>query len=125
MLLNAGVDFRINSDFRPDGYHPLSWQFHLQDSLTQQPYPWIDLFAAFKVQSFRGFIRYENLATTWDKTKVFYQTARYPQPFGALRFGIAWRFMDGNQRDESETPNTTDGLSPIPSSRPIGPRGGG
>jgi len=125
MLLNAGVDFRINSDFRPDGYHPLSWQFHLQDSLTQQPYPWIDLFAAFKVQSFRGFIRYENFATLWDKTQVFYQTARYPQPFGALRFGIAWRFMDGNKRDESETPNTTDGLSPNPSSRPIGPRGGG
>ncbi|MDO8368534.1 MAG: putative porin [Saprospiraceae bacterium] len=123
MLLNAGVDFRINSDFRPDGYHPLSWQFHLQDSLTQQPYPWIDLFASFKVQAFRGFIRYENCATLWDKTQVFYQTARHPQPFGALRFGIAWRFMDGNQRDEKETPNTPTGIGSNPASRPIGQRG--
>jgi len=123
MLLNAGVDFRINSDFRPDGYYPLSWQFHLQDSLTQQPYPWIDLFASFKVQAFRGFIRFENCATWWDKTAVFYQTARYAQPFGALRFGIAWRFMDSNLRDETETPNTPTGIGSNPTSRPIGPRG--
>ncbi|MBC7775879.1 MAG: hypothetical protein H7246_10635 [Phycisphaerae bacterium] len=125
MLLNAGVDFRINSDFRPDGYHPLSWQFHLQDTLTQKPYPWIDLFVSFKVQSFRGFARYENCATWWDKTQVFYQTAGHPQPFGALRFGIAWRFMDSNLRDEKETPNAPTGSNPVPSSTPIGRRGGG
>ena len=121
MLLNAGVDFRINSDFRPDGYHPLSWQFHLQDSLTQQPYPWVDLFASFKVQSFRGFVRYENLATVWDKTKVFYQTARHAQPFGALRFGIAWRFMDSNLVDENKKPNPAPGAG---GSVPIGPNSG-
>ena len=125
MLLNAGVDFRINSDFRPDGYHPLSWQFHLQDSLTQKPYPWIDLFASFKVQSFRGFVRYENCATWWDKTQVFYQTARHPQPFGALRFGIAWRFMDNNLPDEKDNPNAPSGSGSNPSSIPIGRRSGG
>ncbi len=126
MLLNAGIDFRINSEFQPEGYHPLSWQFHLQDSVTQKPYPWIDLFASFKVQSFRGFVRYENCATWWDKTRVFYQTARHAQPFGALRFGIAWRFLDGNSADEKASPtNAPAGSGGIPSSRPIGPRGGG
>jgi len=125
MLLNAGVDFRINSDFRPDGYHPLSWQFHLQDSLTQKPYPWIDLFASFKVQSFRGFIRYENCATWWDKKQVFYQTARHAQPFGALRFGIAWRFMDSNLPDEKDNPNAPSGRGASPDSIPIGRRSGG
>jgi hypothetical protein len=125
MLLNAGVDFRINSEFRPDGYHPLSWQFHLQDSLSQKPYPWIDLFASFKVQSFRGFVRYENCVTWWDKTQVFYQTASHPHPFGALRFGIAWRFMDNNQGDEKETPNSPSGSGSIPASTPLGPRGRG
>ncbi len=125
MLLNAGVDFRINSDFRPDGYHPLSWQFHLQDTLTQKPYPWIDLFVSFKVQTFRGFVRYENCATWWDKTQVFYQTAGHPQPFGALRFGIAWRFMDSNLPDEKENPNAPTGSGAVPSSIPIGRRGRG
>lgn len=123
MLLNAGVDFRIHSDFRPDGYHPLTWQFYLQDELTQQPYPWIDLFAAFKVQAFRGFVRYENLATLWDKRTVYYQTAHHPQAFGALRFGIAWRFMDSNLRDEKEPANVPGGAGSNPIGRPIGPRG--
>lgn len=125
MLLNAGIDFRINSEFRPDGYYPLSWQFYLQDSLVQKPYPWIDLFAAFKVQSFRGFIRYENCATWWDKTQVYYQTAHHGQPFGALRFGIAWRFMDANLQDEKNNPNKPAGDGSAPGSIPIGPRGRG
>ena len=125
MLLNAGVDFRINSEFRPDGYQPLSWQFHLQDSLIQKPYPWIDLFIAFKVQTFRGFIRYENCATWWNKTEVFYQTAHHAQPFGALRFGIAWRFMDSNLPEQTQTPNPLDGSGTLPATRPLGPRGGG
>ena len=124
MQLDAGVDFRINSEFRPDGYHPVSWQFHLQDSLTQKPYPWIDLFASFKVQSFRGFVRYENCATWWNKAEVFYQTARHPLPFGALRFGIAWRFMDSNLADQTDKTNSSGGNSSIPRSTPLGPKSG-
>jgi Putative porin len=123
MLLNVGVDFRINSEFRPDAYQPLSGQFYLQDSLTQQPYPWIDLFVAFKVQSFMGFVRWENGATLWDKTQVFYQTAYHPLPFGALRLGITWRFMDSNLKDEKDPSNKPGGTGSNPSSRPIGPRG--
>ncbi len=105
LQLDAGVDFRMNSDFRPDGYQPVTWQFHLQDSLTQKSYPWVDVFAAFKVQSFRFFVRYENMSTIWNKTEVAYQTAHYPQPFGALRFGIAWRFMDSNEKEPGATPS--------------------
>lgn len=104
LQLDAGVDFRMNSEFRPDAYQPVTWQFHLQDSLTQKPYPWIDLFAAFKVQSFRFFVRYENMSTIWNKTEATYQTARYPQPFGAIRFGIAWRFMDSNEKEAGTAP---------------------
>lgn len=105
LLLTTGVDFRMNSEFTPDGYHPLIGQFHLQDTINQKPYPWADVFLAFKVQAFRFSIRYENCYTWWDKTQVFYQTALYPQPFGGLRFGISWRFMDNNLKDS----NATDG----------------
>jgi len=97
MDLEAGLDFRINAEFRPDSYQPLSWQFHLQDSLTQKPYPWADAFIAFRVQTFRFFFRYENLNALLDKSRVFYQTAYYAQPFGAIRLGIGWRFLDGNE----------------------------
>jgi hypothetical protein len=94
----------------------VTWQFHLQDSLSQKPYPWLDAFLTFKIQTFRGFVRYENALTIWNKTDVFYQTARYPQPFGTFRFGLAWRFMDSNRPDANQPP-----VSAPPSG--IGPRG--
>jgi hypothetical protein len=112
MLLSTGIDFRINSEFKPDAYQPLTGQFYLQDTLTQKPYPWIDVFLAFKVQDFRFFVRYENCSTWWDKTKVFYQTAHYPQPFGGLRLGVAWRFMDDNRESTDRKPENADPTIP-------------
>jgi hypothetical protein len=89
----------MNSTFLPDAYQPVTGQFHLQDTLSQQPYPWADVFVAFKVQTFRFFFRYENAYTFIDNTKVFYQTAWHPQPFGGFRLGVAWRFLDDNSAD--------------------------
>ncbi len=94
LLLEAGTDFRINTAFLADAYQPLTAQFHLQDTFVAQPYLWIDVFAAFQVRSFRFFFRYENLRTLWDQSQLFFQTAHYGQPFGAIRLGIAWRFWD-------------------------------
>lgn len=123
MMLNAGADFRINSDFQPDAYFPLSWQFRLQNELTQKPFPWVDLFLSFKVQAFRGFLKYENFVTLWDKSQVYYQTAWHGQPFGALRFGIAWRFMDDNkQKSNSQAPPGSGSATTLP---PIGTTGRG
>lgn len=119
MDLSAGADFRINSEFRPDAYMPLTGQFHLQDSLTQKPYPWVDLFVAFKVRSFRFFFRYENLTAIWKPENVFYQTAYHPQNFNTLRFGIRWRFMDSNLPDANQNGNKPSDTAP----GSIGPKG--
>ena len=121
LFFNAGADFRINSDFQPDAYQPVSWQFHLQDSVSQKSFAWLDLFVSFKIQSFRGFVRYENFLSIWDKQQVFYQTARHPQPFGGLRFGITWRFLDSNRSDNSQQQPGSGG----PPSGSIGPTGRG
>ena len=102
LLLTVGVDFRINSSFQPESYNPLIGHFYLQDSVTQKPYPWADVFLAFKVQSFRFSVRYENCSTWWDNTQVFYQTANYPQPFGGIRLAVGWRFMDGNIKETTQ-----------------------
>ncbi|MEQ1747738.1 MAG: putative porin, partial [Saprospiraceae bacterium] len=104
MQLEIGADFRMNADFTPDGYQPATAQFHLQDTLSALSYPWLDVFASLKVDAFRCFVRYENLGTVWDGQRLFYQTARYPQPFGALRFGIGWRFLDDNRERPANTP---------------------
>jgi len=119
MLLDIGVDFRMNADFIPEGYQPVTAQFHLQDSLGATSYPWIDVFAAIKVDAFRFFVRYENFGTVWDSQTLFFQTARYPQPLGALRLGIGWRFLDDNR----EQPAT--GTTPVTPDGRIGPSGRG
>jgi len=121
LYFNAGGDFRINSDFRPDGWQPVTWQFHLQDSITQKPFPWLDLFVTFKIQSFRGFVRYDNFLAIWNNKEVFYQTARHPQTFGAIRFGISWRFMDSNRGDGNQQTPPTNG--PPSTIGPTGIRG--
>jgi hypothetical protein len=121
MRLTIGFDFRINAAFTPDGYNPMNWQFHLQDTLRQQAYPWLDAFVAFKVQSFRFFLRYENMYNFIEPSRVFYQTAAYPQPLKGIRFGINWRFMDNNRREDgSSSPTGTNTTLPNGGARPRG-----
>lgn len=117
--LSLGADFRVNQAFKPEGYQPISAQFYIQDSLSQAIYPWLDVFAAFKVQNFRFFVRMENMSNLWNKGVVFFQTANYPQPFRAIRFGINWRFMDQNIKDSS-TNSGKNGPSGRNSSGPPG-----
>ncbi len=115
LLLEAGFDFRISSAFQADAYQPLTAQFHLQDGFVAQSYPWIDVFAAFKVQAFRFFFRYENLTTLWADDRLFFQTAYYAQPFGAIRLGVAWRFLDSDRAEASPdgaTPGDPPGGTP-------------
>jgi hypothetical protein len=113
MELTVGFDFKMNNTFTPDGYTALLWNFHLQDEVKQKPYPWADVFLAFKIQSFRLFAKYENLYGTslGDNKKVYYQTAWYPQPFGGLRIGINWRFMDFNTSLPGDKTSPTKGNS--------------
>jgi Putative porin len=106
MLANAGVDVRTHSAFRPDSYQPVIGQFQLQDTLTQQPYLWLDAFLSVKLQSFRFYLRVENLASMWRPDQVWYQTAWHPQLYGGvpggLRLGLTWRFFDSNQPDPND-----------------------
>lgn len=111
LLLESGADFRIHAAFTPDSWQPLNWQFQLQDTVRQQPFPWIDVFAAMKVQSFRFFVRYENLYNIARPGAVYYNTAWHPQNFRSIRIGINWRFLDANDRPEPPAP-PPDGSRP-------------
>lgn len=110
--LRFGGEFRLNSEFRPDGYMPIAGQFHLQDTLLQKPYPVVDPFLAAGIKSFRFVVRYENLLNALDPSLVFYTTANYPQVRPTLRFAITWRFLDANR-----TENNAQQGTPIPENR--------
>lgn len=114
LALESGLDFRIHAAFTPDAWQPTIGQFQLQDTLRQTPFPWVDVFAAIKVQSFRLFVRYENLYNIARPNVVYYNTAWHPQNFQSIRIGINWRFLDASER-----PDESDGAAPPP----VGPDG--
>jgi len=116
LLLNVGVDFRINGAFTPDAYQPFLGQFQLQDDQQQAVYPWLDAFVTAKIQSFRFFLRFENMAPLWNPAENLFLTAQHPQHRNGIRLGISWRFLDANIPEESS------GASP--GGAPTGPPGG-
>jgi hypothetical protein len=115
LLLTAGADFRINSAFQPDSYQPFYGQFKLQDTFQQKPYPWIDLFMAVKIQTFRLYFRFENIAPFWSPaTDNLYLTALHPQNRATFRLGISWRFLDKNVETAGNSGNNNPGSSGPP-----------
>jgi hypothetical protein len=115
LLMNVGVDFRINSAFRPDAYQPFIGQFQLQDTFEQKPYPWIDVFFGAKIQSFRLYFRFENMAPIWASADNLYLTANHPQNRQTIRLGISWRFLDRNQAVPGEQDSGGGGPAGPPS----------
>lgn len=106
LRISAGADFRMNAAFRPDAYQPFTGQFHLQDSLEQPPFPWIDAFVAVKIQKARIFFRMENLAPFWNPADNLYLTAWHPQNRATFRLGISWQFLDDNVSDGKSNPSS-------------------
>lgn len=93
LMMKAGVAHRFFSAWQPESYQPAIGQFVLQDSLTSPSMSGFDVFATFRVKSFRFLAKMENIQYYWDK-RVFYQTAFYPQFKPSFRMGIAWLFRD-------------------------------
>lgn len=96
MLLRTGFDFRLNSDYFANYYHPLAGQFQLQNREEILFYPAVDLFLTFKVKGFRFFIKGENMThLVYDQyQQLFVQIPDYPQPFINLRVGLSWQFLN-------------------------------
>ncbi len=93
LRLKMGVDYRFYSSWSPNGYNPVIGQFVLQDDFQMDNISTFDVFANFKVSTFRFFAKMENLQYYWDK-RVFFQTADYPQFKPSFRMGIGWIFRD-------------------------------
>ena len=61
LLLKAGFDFRLASDFFVPAYSEVIGQFYLQDDLEQRAYPIVDFAMSIKVTRLRAFFRIENI----------------------------------------------------------------
>ncbi len=93
MLIRGGVDFKWNTAYFADDYQAATGQFHLQDQVEIGAYPNLDVFTSFKVQTFRFYLKLENMTDLFTD-QINYATPRRPMPDFHIRFGVTWRFLD-------------------------------
>jgi hypothetical protein len=97
--LSTGIDVNYNTPYKAPNYSPVMGNFFPQDSVTISNRPQINLFFNFRIKSFYGFIKMENLNTVdishgFGFTKNNFVAPLYPTPGLIIRFGIKWGFVN-------------------------------
>lgn len=97
--LSTGVEIRYYTPYKLYNYSPIMGQFMPQDSITSANRPDVSAFMHFRIRSFTGYLRMENLNTI-NITDGFGFTHKnsgvpgYIYPGRYLRFGIQWNFVN-------------------------------
>ena len=107
LKIAMGFDTRYRTNYKANGYSPLLGQFFYQDETTvNYKLPDIAAFVHFRINSFRAFIRAENLNTfrslpnadgkgsTFGFTNNNFAALDYPYPGFILRVGVFWGFVN-------------------------------
>jgi hypothetical protein len=99
LLLSTGLEARYYSPYKANNYSPVIGQFVLQDSIQINNTPDIAAFFHFRIKTFTGYIRAENLNTMSFKngfgfTNNNFSAPHYPTPGMIIRFGIKWWFVN-------------------------------
>jgi hypothetical protein len=93
MLARLGFDVRYATAWFAPAYMPLTGQFYVQETGKVAAHPSIDAFLSFKVQTFRFFVKMENLLGDYVGSR-YYQIYNNPVPEATFRFGIRWRLLN-------------------------------
>ena len=98
--LSTGLEIRYYSPYKADNYSPLTGQVFYQNFITITNRPDVNAYLNFRIKSFKGFIRAENL-NSLDRsgnsigfTHYNFVAPYYPQNAFWLRFGIWWSFVN-------------------------------
>lgn len=97
--LSTGLELRYFTPFEAYNYSPVMGQFTPQDTFKLKNLPDISAFLHFRIKSFTGFIRAENLNTVSFKngfgfTNNNFTAPHYPTQGFIFRFGIQWGFVN-------------------------------
>jgi hypothetical protein len=97
--LSTGFEIRYYTPYKASNYSPVMGQFMPQDTTTISNRPDINAFMNFRIKSFTGYFRAENLNTI-DFTNGFgfthnnFAAPHYIYPGLIIRFGIQWNFVN-------------------------------
>ena len=99
LFLSTGVEIRYNSSYKADDYSPFLGQYFVQNTHTIANRPDINAFVHFRIKSFKGFFRVENLNTLdvskgLSFSKLNFNTNQNPGTGLWLRFGLWWSFVN-------------------------------
>jgi hypothetical protein len=99
LYLSAGLELRYFTPFEAYNYSPVMGQFTPQDTFKLKNLPDISGFFHFRIKSFTGFIRAENLNAVSFKngfgfTNNNFAAPHYPTQGFIFRFGIQWGFVN-------------------------------
>ena len=97
--LSMGLEMRYYSPFNGYSYSPLEGQFFAQDSIKINNLPDVSAFLHFRIKSFTGYLRLENLNAISFKngfgfTNNNFAAPHYPTQGMIFRFGIRWNFIN-------------------------------
>ncbi len=100
LFLSTGFEVRYYTLYNPDNYSPFNGQFFLQEEFSSRGNrPDVNVYLNFRIKSFKGFLRAENLNTLnpndkYQFTKNNFSAPHYPQRPFWFRFGVWWNFVN-------------------------------
>ena len=97
--LSMGIEVRYYTPYKGYNYSPVMGQFVPQDTVRLNNLPDIAAYLHFRIKSFTGFVRAENLNTITLKngfgfTNNNFAAPHYPTQAAVLRLGIRWGFIN-------------------------------
>jgi hypothetical protein len=99
LFLSTGLEVRYTTAYKADDYSPFLGQYFVQNTNTISNRPDIAAFLHFRIKSFKGFLRFENLNTLNVKSgfsfnKPNFMTTHNPGTGLWTRFGLWWNFVN-------------------------------
>lgn len=100
LFISTGFEVRYHSAYKADNYSPQMGQYFYQNTNRINNRPDINAFLHFRIKSFKGFLRVENLNTlnldagNIGFTKRNLMANDYVAPGLMMRFGVWWNFIN-------------------------------
>jgi hypothetical protein len=99
LFLSTGIEIRYSTAYRADEYSPFVGQYFYQNTTTLNNRPDINAFVHFRIKSFKGFFRIENLNTLnpakgFAFNKLNFVNRETPYTGLWMRFGLWWTFVN-------------------------------
>ena len=93
MFAQIGVDTRYNTKYYADAYAPSTGLFYLQNNKKYGNFPYIDVYASFRLKRTRVFFKMMNIGSEFIHEE-YITTPTYPMNRATFRFGVTWAFYD-------------------------------